>query len=250
MPKMNERVKNTRHSGYQFNSLSIDKFNSYLRCGEYFRNETTGFVPAYSPNINQYEALLESLLLYIVSYKALSGYVPGESEIAIKFAENQANLNKQGYPFMFINKSNDVFLSSLSWSNFVKALPIVDIASQQSYISNGISVEYFVPIITKSSIYLITSLSKREFLRSCFFHFPLINNIDKQINVVSINSGTFSIYTVDEQNLDLAKLKSFYNSVLFALSKDVYMPIYNCRLNSCPLYLTCNPMYKDIDVPI
>ena len=61
----------------------------------------------------------------------------------------------------------------------------------------------------------------------------------------SSDGSNYNIENFTDKDIDLRKLNSVYASVLFAYKKNVYLPIFNCKLQTCPLYSKCNSMYSD-----
>lgn len=245
MPRISAPIDDLVDSSTRLRDLSITQLISFMRCGEYFRNELLDRVPTWDFSKDPYSLLLHHLMTYIVSYYGRKQIFPSDDEVILRFSIAQNLLKKAGHSFIFHNKNNDILFSIFKWRSYLQELSITHINHIDFFSSAGVSVNFAIPIITERAIYLFSFLPKKEFIKTPYFHLPLLKYWKKKIYIVYLSGSNYNIENFTDKDLDLRKLNSVYASALFAYKKNVYLPIFNCKLQSCPLYTKCNSMYSD-----
>lgn len=245
MPRISAPIDDLVDSSTRLRDLSITQLISFMRCGEYFRNELLDRVPAWDFSKDPYSLLLHHLMTYIVSYYGRKQVFPSDDEVILRFSIAQNLLKKAGHSFIFHNKNNDILFSIFKWRSYLQELNIKHINHVDFFSSAGVSVNFAIPIITERAIYLFSFLPKKEFIKTPYFHLPLLKHWNKKIYIVYLSGSNYNIENFTDKDLDLRKLNSVYASTLFAYKKNVYLPIFNCKLQSCPLHSKCNSMYSD-----
>jgi hypothetical protein len=245
MPRISAPIEDLVDSNVKLRELNIAQLVSFMRCGEYFRNEVLDRVSPWDFSKDPYSLLLHHLMLYVINYYGRKTALPSDEEIVLRFSIAQNLLKKAGHSFIFHNKNNDILFSIFKWRSYIQNLDIKHTNHIDLFISGGASVNFVIPIVTDKAIYLFSFLPKKEFIKTPYFHLPLLKNWNKKIYIVYLSGSNYNIENFTDKDIDFRKLNSVYASVLFAYKKNVYLPIFNCKLQSCPLYDKCNSMYSD-----
>jgi hypothetical protein len=245
MPRISAPIEDLVDSNVKLRELNIAQLVSFMRCGEYFRNEVLDRVSPWDFSKDPYSLLLHHLMLYVINYYGRKTALPSDEEIVLRFSIAQNLLKKAGHSFIFHNKNNDILFSIFKWRSYIQNLDIKHTNHIDLFISGGTSVNFVIPIVTDKAIYLFSFLPKKEFIKTPYFHLPLLKNWNKKIYIVYLSGSNYNIENFTDKDIDFRKLNSVYASVLFAYKKNVYLPIFNCKLQSCPLYDKCNSMYSD-----
>ena len=245
MPRVSAPIDELVDSNIKLRGLNITQLVSFMRCGEYFRNEVLGRVGSWDFSKDSYSLLLHHLMVYVLNYYGRKNTFPSDNEIILRFSIAQNLLKKAGNSFIFHNKNNDILFSIFKWRSFLQDLNVIQTNYVDFFISGGISVNFSIPIVTDKAIYLFSFLPKKEFIKTPYFHLPLLRNWNKKIYIVYLSGSNYNIENFTDKDIDFRKLNSVYASALFAYKKNVYLPIFNCKLQSCPLYDKCNSMYSD-----
>lgn len=245
MPRISAPIDDLVDSNTRLRELSVTQLTSFMRCGEYFRNEVLGRVDSWDFSKDPYSLLLHHLILYVINYYGRKNTLPSDDQIVIRFSIAQNLLKKAGHSFIFHNKNNDILFSIFKWRSFLQLIDIKHINYIDFFSSSGVTVNFSIPIVTEKAIYLFSFLPKREFIKTPYFHLPLLKHWKKKIYIVYLSGSNYNIENFTDKDIDFRKLNSVYASTLFAYKKNVYLPIFNCKLQSCPLYSKCNSMYSD-----
>ena len=245
MPRISAPIDDLIDSNVRLRSLSIAQLVSFMRCGEYFRNEILNRVVAWDFSKDSYSLLLHHLMVYVINYYGRTGDFPSDTDIVLRFSIAQTLLKKAGNSFIFHNKNNDILFSIFKWRSYLKQTKIKEINHVELFNSSGISVNFSVPLITEKAIYIFSFLPKKEFTKTAYFHLPLLKHWNKKIHIVYLSGSNYNIENFTDKDIDLRKLNSVYASALFAYKKNVFLPIFNCKLQTCPMYSKCNSMYSD-----
>lgn len=245
MPRISAPIDELVDSSTRLRELSIAQLTSFMRCGEYFRNEVLGRVDSWDFSKDPYSLLLHHLMVYVINYYGRKSIFPTDDEIVLRFSIAQNLLKKAGNSFIFHNKNNDILFSIFKWRSFLQELSIKHINYIDFFNSSGVTVNFSIPIITEKAIYLFSFLPKKEFIKTPYFHLPLLKNWNKKIYIVYLGGSNYNVENFTDKDIDFRKLNSVYASTLFAYKKNVYLPIFNCKLQSCSLYNKCNSMYSD-----
>ena len=245
MPRISAPIDELADTSTKLRELNINQLTSFMRCGEYFRNEVLGRVGSWDFSKDPYSLLLHHLMTYVVSYYGRKNTFPTDDEIILRFSIAQNLLRKAGNSFIFHNKNNDIIFSIFKWRSYLQELNIKHINQVELFNSSGITVNFAIPIITDKAITLFSFLPKKEFIKTAHFHLPLLKHWNKKIYIVYLSGSNYNIENFTDKDIDLRKLNSVYASVLFAYKKNIYLPIFNCKLQACPLYSKCNSMYSD-----
>lgn len=245
MPRISAAIEELVDSKTKLRELNITQLASYMRCGEYFRNEILTKVPAWDFGKDPYSLLLHHLMVYVINYYAKHNTFPGDDKLVVRFSIAQNLLKSAGYSFMFHNKNNDILFSIFKWRSYLEKLDIKAVHLLEAFISNGITVNFAIPIVTDKAIYLFSFLPKKEFIKTVHFHLPLLKHWNKKIYIVFLTGSNYNIENFTDKDIDLRKLNSVYASAIYAYKKNIYLPIFNCKNNTCPIYSKCNSMYSD-----
>ena len=245
MPRVSAPIEELVTGNTKLRELNITQLTSYMRCGEYFRNEILSRVTSWDFSRDPYSLLLHHLMVYILNYYSKNNKFPTDDEIVLRFSVAQNLLRAAGHSFMFHNKNNDILFSAFKWRTFLSTLDINDVHHLEAFASNGVIVNFNIPLVTNKGIYLFSFLPKKEFIKTPYFHLPLLKHWNKKIYIVFLAGSNYNIENFTDKDIDLRKLNSIYASALFAYKKNVYLPIFNCKNNTCPLYSKCNSMYSD-----
>jgi hypothetical protein len=245
MPRISAPIDDLVDSSTRLRSLTINQLVSFMRCGEYFRNEILNRVVAWDFSKDPYSLLLHHLMAYVMSYYGRTGDFPSDTDIVLRFSIAQNLLKKAGNSFIFHNKNNDILFSAFKWRSYLQEIKIKEINHIEFFDSSGVSVNFSVPLMTEKAIYLFSFLPKKEFIKTAHFHLSLLKHWDKKIYIVFLSGSNYNIENFTDKDIDLRKLNSVYASVLFAYKKNVFLPIFNCKLQTCPMYNKCNSMYAD-----
>lgn len=245
MPRISAPIDDLVDSNVRLRSLTINQLVSFMRCGEYFRNEILERATPWDFSKDSYSLLLHHLMVYVINYYGKTGELPSDASIVLRFSIAQNLLKKAGNSFIFHNKNNDILFSVFKWRSYIAQLKIQHINSVELFTSSGITVNFAIPIVTEKAIYLFSFLPRKEFIKTPYFHFPLLKHWNKKIYIVYLSGSNYNVENFTDKEIDLRKLNSVYASALFAYKKNVYLPIFNCKLQSCPLYSKCNSMYSD-----
>jgi hypothetical protein len=245
MPRISAPIDELIDTNLKLRELTINQLVSFMRCGEYFRNETLDRVPAWDFSKDPYSLLLHHLMVYVVSYYGRKQVFPSDNEIILRFSIAQNLLKNAGHSFIFHNKNNDIIFSIFKWRSYLHEIDIKNVNYTELYTSSGVTVNFTIPIMTDKAIYLFSYLPRKELIKTAYFHLPLLKHWNKKIYIVYLSGSNYNIENFTDKEIDLRKLNSVYASTLFAYKKKVYLPVFNCKLQSCPLYTKCNSMYSD-----
>jgi hypothetical protein len=245
MPRISAPIDDLVDTGKKLRALNVNQLVSFMRCGEYFRNEILDRAVAWDFSKDPYSLLLHHLMVYVLNYYGKKGDFPSDTDIVLRFSIAQNLLKKAGNSFIFHNKNNDILFSIFKWRSYLKELSITDVNHIEFYESSGVTVNFAIPLITEKAIYLFSFFPKKEFIKTPYFHLPLLKHWNKKIYIVYLSGSNYNIENFTDKDIDLRKLNSVYASTLFAYKKNVYLPIFNCKLQTCPLYTKCNSMYSD-----
>ena len=245
MPRVSAPIEELVTSNVKIRELTITQLVSYMRCGEYFRNEVLSRIPAWDFSKDPYSLLLHHLMIFTLNYYGKNNKFPSDEEIVIRFSIAQNLLRTAGHSFMFHNKNNDILFSIFKWRSYLQELNCKHVHYMETYTSNGVTVNFSIPLITEKAIYLFSFLPKKEFIKTAYFHLPLLKHWNKKIYIVFLAGSNYNIENFTDKNIDLRKLNSVYSAALFAYKKNVYLPIFNCKNSTCPIYNKCNSMYSD-----
>lgn len=245
MPRISAAVEDLIDSSSKLRELSINQLTSYMRCGEYFRNELLSTATPWDFSKDSYSLLLHHLMQYILTYYGKSKTFPTDEDIVLRFSIAQNLLKVAGNSFLFHNKNNDILFSAFKWRAYLETLDIKAIQQIDLYTANGVTVNFTVPILTEKTIYLFSFLPKKDFIKTPYFHLPLLKHWKRKIYIVFLNGSNYNVENFIDKDIDLRKLNSVYSSALFAYKKNVFLPIFNCKQNTCSLYSKCNSMYSD-----
>jgi hypothetical protein len=245
MPRISAPIDNLVDSNVKLRELSLAQLVSFMRCGEYFRNEVLGRVSPWDFSKDPYSLLLHHLMIYILNYYAKNNTYPSDNDIVVRFSIAQNLLRTAGHSFIFHNKNNDILFSAFKWRSYLQDCKISSTHQLETFTSNGVSVNFTIPLISDKGIYLFSFLPKKEFIKTAYFHLPLLKHWNKKIFIVFLTGSNYNIENFTDKLIDLRKLNSVYASTLFAYKKNVYLPIFNCKNNTCPIYNKCNSMYSD-----
>jgi hypothetical protein len=245
MPRISAPIEELIDSKVKLRDLTITQLVSFMRCGEYFRNEILTRVPAWDFSKDPYSLLLHHLMVYVINYYGSNKVFPDDTQIVLRFSIAQNLLKTAGYSFIFHNKNNDILFSIFKWRAYLENIDIKSIHQIETFLSNGIVVNFAIPIVTEKAIYLFSFLPKKEFIKTAYFHFPLLKHFNKKIYIVFLAGSNYNIENFTDKDIDLRKLNSVYASALYAYKKNIYLPIFNCKNSTCPIYDKCNSMYSD-----
>jgi hypothetical protein len=245
MPRVSAPIEELISSKYKLREITISQLVSFMRCGEYFRNEMLEKVSPWDFSKDPYSLLLHHLMMYVLNYYGKNERFPTDDEIVVRFSIAQNLLRSAGHSFIFHNKNNDILFSLFKWRSYLHDLSITNVHYLDSFVSNGVSVNFNIPIVTDKAIYLFSFLSKKEFIKTAYFHLPLLKYWKKKIYIVFLTGSNYNIENFTDKDIDLRKLNSVYSSAVFAYKKNIYLPIFNCKNNTCPIYTKCNSMYSD-----
>lgn len=245
MPRISAPIEELVTSNVKLRELTITQLVSYMRCGEYYRNELLSRIPPWDFSKDPYSLLLHHLMVFTLNYYSKNNRFPSDEEIVIRFSIAQNLLRTAGHSFMFHNKNNDILFSVFKWRSYLEELKITNAHYMETYTSNDVNVNFNIPLITEKAIYLFSFLPKKEFIKTAYFHLPLLKNWNKKIYLVFLAGSHYNIENFTDKNIDLRKLNSVYSAALFAYKKNVFLPIFNCKNNTCPIYNKCNSMYSD-----
>jgi hypothetical protein len=245
MPRISAAVEDLIDSSSKLRELSINQLTSYMRCGEYFRNELVSTAVPWDFSKDSYSLLLHHLMQYILTYYGKNKTFPTDQDIVLRFSIAQNLLKVAGNSFLFHNKNNDILFSAFKWRAYLETLDIKAIQQLELYTANGVTVNFTVPILTEKAIYLFSFLPKKDFIKTPYFHLPLLKHWKKKIYIVFLNGSNYNVENFIDKDIDLRKLNSVYSTALFAYKKNVFLPIFNCKQSACSLYSKCNSMYSD-----
>ena len=245
MPRISAPIDNLIDTSVKLRELNINQLISFMRCGEYFRNEILDRAPAWDFSKDPYSLLLHHLMVYVTNYYGRKQVFPSDNDIVLRFSIAQNLLRKAGHSFIFHNKNNDIIFSIFKWRSFLQEIEIKQVNYVELFSSSGVTVNFAIPIMNDKAIYLFSYLPRKEFIKTAHFHLPLLKHWNKKIYIVYLSGSNYNIENFTDKNIDLRKLNSVYASALFAFKKNVYLPIFNCKLQACPLYSKCNSMYSD-----
>lgn len=248
MPRLETKINELIDDKYPYSSISIDQLFSYIRCGEYYRNEILERVPAYVTYKSPYQLLMLYTAKFMLSKLKLGlSKDEIETEILFRFSLNRLLLEEQGFSFFVGNKLSHLVYSLFKLFNHLreKEDSILEINVQKAYIANGVSVSFTIPIETNKEIYLFTTLTELSFCKSLYLYLPLLHYWNKKINVIYFTDSSLTVKEFCGSNIDLRKLNSLCASYLFSYRKKIFIPILDCKNISCPLYEVCTGMTSD-----
>lgn len=251
MPKLASKIEDLISEDLEYSYLTMDQFVSYLRCGEYFRQEILGAVPEYVFKKDPYQMLFLYTLNYLLTkVDSLDSRSKIEFDLTMRFGLNKILIQKMGFDFLINNRLTQTLYSLFKLNSYFRGLEeeIVAINKIDSFTSNGVAVSYSIPLETKNSIYLISTLPEQTFLKSPYFQIPYLRYWSKKIYIVYLTDTSYTVKEFVGKDIDLRKLNSLYASYLFAYRKRVFVPIFDCRNNACPLFKVCNGMTSDISI--
>ncbi len=245
MPRISAPIEELANTDKAVREMSISQLVSFMRCGEYFRNEILSRISPWDFSKDPYSLLLHHLMVYVLNTYSRANKFPSDEDIVLRFSIAQNLLRTAGYSFLFHNKNNDILFSIFKWRTYLSGLNIESVNNLELFTSNGVTVNFSVPIITDKAIYLFSFLPRKEFIKTAYFHLPLLKYWKKKIYLVFLAGSNYNLENFTDKDIDLRKLNSVYATALFAYKKNVFLPIFNCKNNTCPIYNKCNSMYSD-----
>ena len=111
MPRISAPIEELVSSKYKLREITISQLVSFMRCGEYFRNEILEKVSPWDFSKDPYSLLLHHLMMYVLNYYGKNEKFPTDDEIVVRFSIAQNLLRSAGHSFIFHNKNNDILFS-------------------------------------------------------------------------------------------------------------------------------------------
>lgn len=219
--------------------ITIDELNTYLYCGEYYKQyRDQASIPLYDDR-SPFDIMLMALIKWLIAYKAQYGLVPSEEELLIKVATARKRLEAHGHHLIFASQINDIHLSLLGFRSHINSLDFKVALSTGRYARSGMSVAFTYWLATDTTIYIPTHLPYRHALNSPYVLLPAIVQPDMQIDLLLLRANSIDQRTLDRSKLDIERADLYYESVLKGMFHNIHMPLLQCTKVSCPHYSKC-----------
>ena len=235
-------------------SLNIDEFNTYLYCGELFRQYLINddyLVKTKTP----IEELCLSFFRIILAHKFQHKKFPDENQILDILARGFSYIKEQGHSTMFANEINYFIRMIGEFIDMFKLADLERIPGPVQYFNQGISIDY----ITEFSVFQFSTAKNkrvlfvseqplRKYLKSIEFGLStiaLLNNysldmLNSNAYFININTKGTTIQEFElAKELNVESIKFFINSMLRSVSENIYIPIWRCQNTTCPFYKEC-----------
>lgn len=219
--------------------ITIDELNTYLYCGEYYKQYLEQDEICLYDDRSPTEIMQLALIKWLIAYKAQYGIVPSEETVIIKIATARKRLEHHGHVLVFASHINDIHLSTLRFRSFINSIDFKLALTSSRYIRSGLSVLFNYWLATEDTIYIPTHLPYRHILNSPHLLIPAIEQPDMNIELLLLRANSIDMKSVDRSKLDMKRADNYYTKVLSSMCHEIYMPILQCTKMSCPHYSKC-----------
>lgn len=224
--------------------ITIDELNTYLYCGEYYKQYQKGNLFLYDER-STIDIYISVLLKWIICYKAQHGIVPSEEELLLQVAKVRKTLSDMNIS-LFSNYINNIYLCANSFRETCKSLDFEFILKPQRYYDSGVSLSFHYWLAADKTIYLPSTLTNKNLLNSPLLHFHILTIPEGyKLNVINIKNFTISIRPYDILDRHKQTLTTFYEKIFKSIADENMVPKYQCNLTSCPHYNNCRVISYD-----